>query len=157
MTPSDEDWMRRALNEAQRAAEVDEVPIGALLVDGDGDLIAAGYNQPIRSHDPSAHAEVVVLREAAQKLQNYRLPGTTLYVTVEPCTMCVGVLVHARVARIVYGASEPKTGAIVSAQRLFETGEFNHRPKVDGGILAAECAAILGEFFAARRRSNKSD
>ncbi len=156
MTSSDEDWMRCALAEARRAAEADEVPVGAVLIGADGELIAGGFNQPIRSHDPSAHAEIVVLREAAQKLRNYRLPGTTLYVTVEPCTMCVGALVHARVARIVYGAAEPKTGAIESAQRLFESGRFNHRPQIDGGVLGNECSAILGEFFAAKRLAKAS-
>ena len=143
--------MRAALAEAGRAASVDEVPVGAVLVDADGGLLAAGHNQPIGACDPSAHAEIVVLREAARRLGNYRLPGTTLYVTVEPCTMCVGAIVHARVARVVYGATEPKTGAIESAQRLFETGEFNHKPQIQGGILADECGATLSAFFAAKR------
>ncbi len=141
-----------ALAEAAAAAAADEVPVGAVLVGADGELIAAGHNQPIGARDPSAHAEIVVLRAAAQKLDNYRLPGTTLYVTVEPCTMCVGAIVHARVARVVYGAAEPKTGAIESAQRLFESGEFNHRPEIERGVLAEECGAILTAFFAARRR-----
>jgi tRNA(adenine34) deaminase len=123
---NDSTWMRQALVQARIAAEHDEVPVGAVLVDAAGDLIAAGHNQPIGACDPSAHAEIMVLRAAAQKLGNYRLPGTTLYVTLEPCVMCVGALVHARVERLVYGAAEPKTGAIESAQRLFESGEFNH-------------------------------
>ncbi len=143
--------MQRALEQARLAAAVDEVPVGAVLLDADGDLLASGHNQPIRAQDPSAHAEIVVLREGAKKLGNYRLPGTTLYVTVEPCTMCVGALVHARVGRVVYGATEPKTGAIESAQRLFESGEFNHRPEIVGGVLADECAALLTEFFTAKR------
>jgi tRNA(adenine34) deaminase len=143
--------MRAALAQARLAAEAGEVPVGAVLLAGDGELLASGHNQPILSCDPSAHAEIVVLRAAAVRLRNYRLPGTTLYVTVEPCTMCVGALVHARVARIVYGAREPKTGAIESAQRLFESGEFNHRPEITGGVLAEECATLLTEFFAARR------
>ena len=143
--------MRLALAEARSAAVVDEVPVGAVLVDADGELIAAGHNQPIGTRDPSAHAEIVVLRAAAQKLDNYRLPETTLYVTVEPCTMCVGAIVHARVARVVYGATEPKTGAIESAQRLFETGEFNHKPEIVRGVLADECGAVLSAFFAAKR------
>ena len=109
---SDAAWMQQALAQAQIAAERDEVPVGAVLVDAAGELIAAGHNQPISACDPSAHAEIVVLRAAAQKLGNYRLPDTTLYVTLEPCTMCVGALVHARVGRLVYGAAEPKTGAI---------------------------------------------
>ena len=147
----DQDWMRQALQQATLAAEYDEVPVGAVLVDEGNELVAGGHNRPIGSRDPSAHAEIVVLRAAAQKLDNYRLPGTTLYVTVEPCTMCVGALVHARVARIVYGACEPKTGAIESAHRLFETGSFNHRPEIKGGVLADECAALLTDFFASRR------
>ncbi len=144
--------MRAALEQAARAAAQGEVPVGAVLIDADGELLAAGHNQPIGAHDPTAHAEIVALRAAAQKLGNYRLPGTTLYVTIEPCTMCVGALVHARVARLVYGAAEPRTGALESAQRLFETGEYNHRPQIESGVLAAECRALLVEFFAARRR-----
>ena len=147
--------MRAAIEQARTAAERGEVPVGAVLVDADGELIAAGHNQPIGAHDPSAHAEIVVLRAAAQKRANYRLPETTLYVTVEPCTMCVGALVHARVARVVYGAAEPKTGAIESARRLFESGEFNHRPKIESGLLAAECAALLTDFFEQKRASKK--
>ena len=143
--------MRQALAQAELAAEMDEVPVGAVLVGEDGELVAVGHNQPISARDPSAHAEIVVLRAAAAKLANYRLPGTTLYVTLEPCTMCVGALVHARVARLVYGAAEPKTGAIESAQRLFQTGEFNHRPQIDGGVLAEDCSALMTEFFKARR------
>jgi tRNA(adenine34) deaminase len=126
-----------------------------VLVDSAGELIAAGHNQPITACDPSAHAEIVVLRAAAQKLGNYRLPDTTLYVTLEPCTMCVGALVHARVGRVVYGAAEPKTGAIESAQRLFETGKFNHQPLVEAGVLAAECSALLTQFFENKRASGK--
>ena len=144
--------MRRAVEQARRAESLGEVPIGAVLVDDTDELLATGHNQPIGACDPSAHAEIVALRAAAQKLGNYRLPGTTLYVTLEPCTMCVGALVHARVARVVYGAAEPKTGAIESAQRLFESGEFNHRPEIVSGVLADECAALMTDFFAARRR-----
>lgn len=147
--------MRQALEQARRAAAADEVPVGAVLIDAGGELLAAGHNQPIAAQDPSAHAEIVVLREGAKKCGNYRLPGTTLYVTVEPCTMCVGALVHARVGRVVYGATEPKTGAVESAHRLFDSGEFNHRPEIVGGILAADCAALLSEFFAAKRQLSK--
>ena len=147
--------MRLALEQAETAADRDEVPVGAVLVDADGELIAAGHNQPIGSQDPSAHAEIVVLRAAAQKLANYRLPGTTLYVTLEPCVMCVGALVHARVGRLVYGATEPKTGAIESAQKLFESGRFNHRPEIEGGVLADECSALLSEFFERKRAAKK--
>jgi tRNA(adenine34) deaminase len=143
--------MRAALRQAQIAADAGEVPVGAVLVDAAGELLAAGHNQPIGACDPSAHAEIVTLRAAAQKLDNYRLPGTTLYVTLEPCTMCVGALVHARVKRLVYAATEPRTGAIESAQQLFETGEYNHRPEIEGGLLADESSALLTAFFKARR------
>jgi tRNA(adenine34) deaminase len=143
--------MQQALAQARLAAELGEVPVGAVLVDADGQLLAVGHNQPISARDPSAHAEIVTLRKAALMLDNYRLPGTTLYVTLEPCTMCVGALVHARVKRLVYGATEPRSGAIVSAQRLFDTGEYNHRPEVEGGLLAAESSALLTAFFKARR------
>lgn len=157
MGMSDAAWMQLALAQAEFAATQDEVPVGAILVDASGDMIAAGHNQPIGARDPSAHAEIVTLRAAAQKLDNYRLPGTTLYVTLEPCVMCVGALVHARVARLVYGAREPKTGAVESAQRLFETGEFNHKPEIEAGVLADECAALMTRFFETKRRSRKPD
>jgi tRNA(adenine34) deaminase len=152
LSNSDSDWMQQALAQARIAAELGEVPVGAVLVDADGCLLAAGHNKPISSCDPSAHAEIVVLRKAALMLENYRLPGTTLYVTLEPCTMCVGALVHARVKRLVYAAREPRSGAIESAQQLFETGDYNHRPEVEGGLLAAESSALLTTFFKARRR-----
>ena len=148
---TDSDWMQQALAQAQIAARMNEVPVGAVLVDADGQLLAAGHNQPISACDPTAHAEIIALRQAALKLDNYRLPGTTLYVTLEPCTMCVGALVHARVKRLVYAASEPRSGAIESAQQLFETGEYNHRPEIEGGLLAAESSALLTAFFKARR------
>ena len=155
MVTNDLEWMRQALAQARIAAESDEVPVGAILVDSTGELIAAGHNQPISANDPSAHAEIVVLRAAAQKLGNYRLPDTTLYVTLEPCTMCVGAMVHARVGRLVYGAAEPKTGAIESAQQLFETGRFNHQPELEAGVLANECSALLSQFFAKKRLAKK--
>ena len=144
--------MQQALAQARIAAELGEVPVGAVLVDADGCLLAVGHNKPISSCDPSAHAEINTLRAAALKLNNYRLPDTTLYVTLEPCTMCVGALVHARIKRLVYAASEPRSGAIESAQQLFKTGEYNHRPEVEGGLLAAESSALLTAFFKARRR-----
>jgi tRNA(adenine34) deaminase len=155
MSISDDAWMRRALAQAGLAADKGEVPVGAVLVDAAGELVAAGHNQPISANDPSAHAEIVTLRAAAQKLGNYRLPGCTLYVTLEPCTMCVGALVHARIKRLVYGATEPKSGAIESAQRLFETGRYNHQPEVEGGLLAGECSQLLSAFFEARRSARK--
>ena len=153
MGVDDENWMRLALEQAQIAAEMGEVPVGAVLVDAAGELVAAGHNQPISAHDPSAHAEIVTLRTAAGRLGNYRLPDTTLYVTLEPCTMCVGALVHARVGRLVYAATEPKSGAVESAQQLFETGKFNHRPLVESGVLAEESSALLSRFFEIKRAS----
>ena len=151
MSNTDTDWMQLALDQARIAAGMNEVPVGAALVDADGQLLAAGHNQPISSCDPSAHAEIITLRAAALKLNNYRLPNTTLYVTLEPCPMCVGALVHARVKRLVYAATEPRTGAIESAQQLFETGEYNHRPEIEGGLLGEESSALLTAFFKARR------
>jgi tRNA(adenine34) deaminase len=141
--------MRLALDEARRGLHVGEVPVGAVLVQ-DGEVLASGFNQPIRAVDPSAHAEMVVLRAAARRLGNYRLPGTTLYVTLEPCLMCVGALVHARVERVVYGAAEPKTGALVS---LIDPAALplNHRFEVVGGVLADECRRLVVEFFRFKR------
>ncbi len=152
---NDEYWMRLALQQAQKAADRDEVPVGAVLVDQSGECLASGHNQPISAVDPTAHAEIVVLREAAKRMNNYRLPDTTLYITLEPCTMCVGALVQARVARIVFAASEPKAGAIVSALRLFETGRFNHQPEIDSGVLEAESSSLLANFFQQKRQLKK--
>ena len=151
----DEYWMRQALQQAQRAAHCDEVPVGAVLVGKSGELIACGHNQPITTLDPTAHAEIVAIREAAKQLQNYRLPGTTLYVTLEPCAMCVGALVQARVSRIVFGALEPKTGAIQSAHRFFESAQFNHYPQILGGVLEAECSDLISRFFQLKRQAKK--
>ena len=147
--------MRQALQQAQRAAHCDEVPVGAVLVGKLGELIACGHNQPIMTLDPTAHAEIVAIREAAKQLQNYRLPGTTLYVTLEPCAMCVGALVQARVSRIVFGALEPKTGAIQSAHRFFESAQFNHYPQILGGVLEAECSDLISRFFQLKRQAKK--
>ena len=147
---SDSDWMRLALQQAQLATAVGEVPVGAILVRGD-EVLAEGFNCPIGSHDPTAHAEIVVLRQAARKLGNYRLPGTTLYVTIEPCAMCIGAMIHARVERMVFGALEPRAGAVISSQRLLDATHFNHRVSYTGGILADECAAIMRQFFRTRR------
>jgi len=151
MTPADIDFMRLALAEAQRAAELGEVPVGAVLVQN-GQVIGRGFNQPISSHDPSAHAEMVAIREAATAAQNYRLPGSTLYVTLEPCTMCAGLLVHSRVGRLVYGAQEPKSGAVISRSQVLEQPWMNHRMLVEGGVLAQEAGEILSRFFRERRQ-----
>jgi tRNA(adenine34) deaminase len=151
MTPADIDFMRLALVEAQQAAERGEVPVGAVLVQ-DGQVIGRGFNQPISSQDPSAHAEMVAIRQAATARQNYRLPGSTLYVTLEPCTMCAGLLVHSRIARLVYGASEPRAGAVASRSQVLEQPWLNHRMQVEGGVLAQECGEVLTRFFKARRQ-----
>ncbi len=147
---NDEDWMRRALALAEQAAKAGEVPVGAVLVREDS-LLGEGYNQPIIAHDPTCHAEIMALRHAARNEQNYRLPGSTLYVTLEPCTMCFGALVHARVARLVYAASEPRAGVCVSQLQLPQATFYNHKMMVEGGLLAEESAALLKGFFARRR------
>src|SRR5262245_32220632 len=144
-----EAFMRRALEEARRAGEQGEVPIGAVLVAG-GKLVATGFNQPIGSRDPTAHAEVVALRAGADALANYRLTGSTLYVTLEPCLMCVGAIVHARVSTLVYGAADLKGGAVHSILRVDELG-LNHSFDVIDGVLAEECGQLLVDFFRARR------
>lgn len=145
-----EDFMKLALEQAQHAWDLGEVPVGAVVVK-DGVVIATGYNQPIGRHDPTAHAEIVALRAAAEVLGNYRLPGCELYVTLEPCVMCSGAMMHARVAKIVYGAPDPKTGACGSVVNLFEQEQLNHHAQVTGGVLADPCADLLKRFFAARR------
>ncbi len=142
--------MQAALALAGKAAASGEVPVGAVLVQGES-LLAEGWNQPIAAHDPTAHAEVVALRAAGQALGNYRLADTTLYVTLEPCLMCVGAIVHARVTRLVFGAFDPKSGAVTSCQQGFEAPGLNHRVTSSGGVLADECGSILKEFFRARR------
>ena len=147
---ADEAFMRAALEQAQRAWDQGEVPVGAVVVK-DGVVIARGYNQPIGQHDPTAHAEIVALRAAAEVLGNYRLPGCELYVTLEPCVMCSGAMMHARLARIVYGAPDPKTGACGSVVNLFEQEQLNHHAQTVGGVLADDCAGLLRSFFAARR------
>ena len=145
----DEYWMQRALQQAQFAREQQEVPVGAVIVTDD-QLISSGYNQTILSCDPSAHAEVVALRSAAQKLNNHRLPQVTLYVTLEPCMMCAGVLIQSRVQRLVYGATEPKAGA-VDSHPLLHSDWLNHQLAVTGGVLAQPCGQILSDFFTAKR------
>jgi tRNA(adenine34) deaminase len=144
--------MEMALKEARAAGERGEVPIGAVVVI-DGRVVASGFNQPISSVDPTAHAEMVALREAARGIGNYRLTDATLYVTVEPCVMCVGALVHARVREVVYGAAEPKSGALVSAVRGLELPGLNHRFAVTGGVLEEECRRLVQLFFQERRQA----
>lgn len=148
----DEDarWMRHALALAAAAAEAGEVPVGAVIVAG-GEIIGEGANRPIASHDPTAHAEVVALRAACAAVSNYRLPDATLYVTLEPCAMCSGAMLHARIARLVYGTADPNTGAAGSVIDVLDVPRFNHRIDVTGGILAADCAQLLHTFFRQRR------
>ena len=143
-------FMRLALDEARKALDAGEVPVGAVVVMDDA-IIGAGFNQPISTHDPTAHAEIVALRAAAARVGNYRLTGSTLYVTVEPCLMCVGAMVHARVSTLVYGATEPKAGAIASMTSAHELPGLNHRLTVVGGTLEAECREMMQSFFRVRR------
>jgi len=147
-----ERFMREALQLAAEAERAGEVPVGAVVV-VDGEIIGRGFNRPISTHDPTAHAEIVALREAARQVGNYRLSGAALYVTIEPCLMCVGALVHARIETLVYGAPEPKAGAVESTQRAHEHAALNHRLHVVAGVLAAECAEVVREFFRLRRSS----
>jgi tRNA(adenine34) deaminase len=150
----DEQYMQLALDQARLAWAVGEVPVGAVVV-RDGEVIATGYNQPIGRHDPTAHAEIMALRAAAEKLGNYRLPGCELYVTLEPCAMCSGAMMHARLARVVYAAIDPKTGACGSVLDLFKEEQLNHHTEVVGGVLAGEAGAMLKGFFAERRAAAK--
>jgi tRNA(adenine34) deaminase len=145
-----ESYMRAALEEARKGFDAGEVPVGAVVVVG-GEIVGRGFNQPIGRHDPTAHAEVVAIREAAREIGNYRLVGSTIYVTIEPCLMCVGAMVHARVATLVFGAPEPKAGAVVSSRRAHELPSLNHRIEVLGGVLEDDCRAIIQEFFRGRR------
>ena len=149
MNPNDT-FMRAALEEARKGFDAGEVPVGAVVV-LDGEIVGRGFNQPISSRDPSAHAEIVALRAAALALGNYRLVGTTLYVTIEPCLMCVGAMVHARVGTLVFGAPEPKAGAVVSTCRAHELPSLNHRVEVVGSVLEDDCRAVIQEFFRTRR------
>jgi tRNA(adenine34) deaminase len=150
MDATHEAFMREALEEAQKALVAGEVPVGAVVVLA-GEVIGRGYNQPIGSRDPTAHAEIVALRAAARRLGNYRLGESTMYVTVEPCLMCVGAMVHARIGTLVFGAPEPKTGAISSTMKALENPFLNHRFEVVSGVLDADCRALLQEFFRTRR------
>lgn len=142
--------MRAALVRAEEARGAGEVPVGAVVV-VNGAIVGAGFNQPIGTHDATAHAEIVAIRDAGRHLANYRLSGATVYVTIEPCQMCVGAMIHARVARVVYGTPEPKAGAIESAMRAHEHASLNHRLAATGGVLEAECRAVMQEFFKSRR------
>ena len=152
---TDQQWMAKALQLAAKAEEAGEVPVGAVIVKN-GVLIAEGYNQMISLNDPSAHAEMQAVRQAGQRLQNYRLAECTLYVTLEPCSMCAGMLVHSRLARLVYGASDYKTGAAGSVMNLVQHPQLNHQLEVTGGVLAEECAARLSAFFQRRRLEKKA-
>lgn len=146
----DQQFMRQAIEQAQLAALAGEVPVGAVLV-RDGQVIAKAFNRPITNHDPSAHAEMLALRQAAQVEQNYRLPGSTLYVTLEPCAMCSGAILHARVDRVVYGAPDPKTGAAGSVLDVFSSKQINHQTRIEGGMMGEECGQLLRSFFKERR------
>jgi len=147
---SDEDYMRAALELAREAGANDEVPVGAVVV-LNGDIVGRGFNQPIGRHDPSAHAEIMALRDAGARLGNYRLPGCELYVTLEPCAMCAGAIMHSRIARVVYGAADPKTGVAGSVVDLFAEPRLNHHATIERGVLGDECGRMLSSFFAARR------
>ncbi len=151
---SDIRFMREALALAAQAAQAGEVPVGAVVVK-DGEIVGRGYNAPISRHDPSAHAEMVALRDAAQHIGNYRLVGCELFVTLEPCVMCVGAMFHARIARVVFGAHDPKTGAAGSVFNLFAETRLNHHARTHGGVLAEECGKVLSDFFAMRRAQQK--
>ena len=150
----DIEWMQRALELAERAAQAGEVPVGALVV-YEGKVIGEGWNQTISAADPSAHAEVVALRAAAKTLDNYRLPDCELYVTLEPCTMCVGAMVHARIARLIFAASEPKAGTVESNGQLLDAPYLNHRVKWQGGVCAEQSAIMLQDFFRERREEKR--
>lgn len=147
-------YMQQALSQAHNAYILGEVPVGAVVVK-DGAIIATGFNQPIGEHDPTAHAEIMALRAAATMLGNYRLPGCELYVTLEPCAMCAGAMLHARLARVVYGAPDPKTGVAGSVMNLFEQAQLNHQTEVLGGVLAEASAKLLRQFFAERRAAQR--
>ena len=146
----DHQFMEQALEQAQLAAIAGEVPVGAVIV-RNGVVLSKAFNKPITNHDPSAHAEMLALRQAALSEENYRLPGTTLYVTLEPCTMCAGAMLHARVDRIVYGAADPKTGAAGSVLDVFSSKQINHQTVIEGGMMSEECGQLLRDFFKERR------
>lgn len=147
-------WMTKALELAQKAWDEDEVPVGALVV-LDGRLLGEGYNQPVGSSDPSAHAEMTALRRAAKTLGNYRLPGTVLYSTIEPCSMCAGAMIHARIERLVYGAAEPRAGAVESTIQVLSNDNLNHRVEIRSGILQAECSEMISRYFKVKREASR--
>jgi tRNA(adenine34) deaminase len=153
--PDDEFFMREALSLAQQAAAAGEVPVGAVVVK-DGQIVGRGSNAPISKHDPTAHAEIAAMRDAAQRLGNYRLVDCELFVTLEPCVMCVGAMFHARIARVVYGARDPKTGAAGSVVDLYSEERLNHHATIEGGLLAEECGKVLSDFFAMRRAQQRN-
>jgi tRNA(Arg) A34 adenosine deaminase TadA len=155
MQHSDEYFMQQALRLAERAAEQQEVPVGAVVV-LDGEIVGEGCNAPIGSCDPTAHAEVLAIREACQRVGNYRLPEATLYVTIEPCTMCCGAIVHSRIRRLVFGAREPKAGAVLSQNRLLEHAAMNTRVEVTSDVLAESCSGLISSFFDLRRKKKKA-
>ena len=152
----DQEFMAQAITLATQAQQIGEVPVGALVV-CDGQIIGQGYNQTINLHDPCGHAEIMALRQAAQTLGNHRLSGCDLYVTLEPCTMCVGALIHARIRRLVYAASEPKAGAVVSQMQLLKQPHFNHSVQVISGVMAEESGTMLSSFFKQRRKQHKAN
>lgn len=149
-------WMLHALKLAQRSHDEGEVPVGAVLIK-DNQLIAEGWNQPINKHDATAHAEIMAIRTAGKVLNNYRLPNTTLYVTLEPCTMCAGAIIHARIANVIFGAPDPRTGSAGSAIDIFSADYHNHQVNVEGGILCDDCGQILKDFFRERRSKRKNE
>ena len=152
---NDAEYMAEALELARQAEQLGEVPVGAIVV-LDNEIVGRGFNQPISRHDPSAHAEIMALRDAGKQVENYRLPDCTLYVTLEPCVMCAGAIMHARIKRIVYGAADPKTGAAGSVVNLFQEVRLNHHAEIEGGVLAEACGAMISAFFQGRRKRNKS-
>jgi tRNA(adenine34) deaminase len=147
---TDDEYMAMAMELARAAWQAGEVPVGAIVV-LDGEIVGRGFNQPISSHDPSAHAEIMALRDAGQRIGNYRLPECSLYVTLEPCAMCAGAIMHARIKRIVFGAADPKTGAAGSVVNLFQETRLNHHTDIEGGVLAKECGDLISGFFRERR------
>ncbi len=155
ISPEDEAWMRYAIRLAERAEEQEEVPVGAVLVDATGECLAEGWNSPILHHDPSCHAEMMAIRQGGKKLENYRLIDTTLYVTLEPCVMCMGAIMHARIQRLVFGAYDSQRGAVCHALQLADASFLNHKIDWQGGILEAECSRLLKDFFRQKREQKK--